>query len=67
MSEVGLHRDRSEIALNPEVDRPTGRRRSDRIVGASRATQEVLDQAMASGLPLVRRMKAPSRKPRQMP
>jgi two-component system response regulator GlrR len=48
MSEVGLHRDRSEIALNPEVDRPTGRRRSDRIVGASRATQEVLDQAMAA-------------------
>ncbi len=29
------------------IDRPAGRRRSDRVVGAGRATQEVVDQAMA--------------------
>ena len=38
------------------IDRPIGRRRSDRIVGAARATQEVIDQAMAAArgdLPVV--------------
>jgi len=38
------------------TDRPIGRRRSDRIVGATRATQEIVDQAMAAGrgdLPVV--------------
>jgi two-component system response regulator GlrR len=38
------------------IDRPIGRRRSDRIVGASRASQEIVDQAMAAArtdLPVV--------------
>jgi two-component system response regulator GlrR len=38
------------------IDRPIGRRRSDRIVGAARATQEIVDQAMVaarSDLPVV--------------
>ena len=46
MSEPGIHR---EAAANPTaIDRPTGRRRADRIVGASRLTQQVVDQAMAA-------------------
>ncbi|MFQ5418086.1 MAG: sigma-54-dependent transcriptional regulator [Myxococcota bacterium] len=38
------------------IDREIGRRRSDRIVGAARATQEIIDQAMAAArgdLPVV--------------
>jgi len=38
------------------IDRPIGRRRSDRIVAAARATQEIVDQAMTaarSDLPVV--------------
>ena len=46
MSEPGVHREASGVA--PAIDRPSGRRRSDRIVGASRATQEVVDQALAA-------------------
>jgi two-component system response regulator GlrR len=38
----------SESAPVVAVDRPSGRRRSDRIVGAARATQDVVDQAMAA-------------------
>jgi two-component system response regulator GlrR len=40
----------------PPIDRPTGRRRSDRVVGAGRATQEAVDralQAAASDRPVV--------------
>ena len=47
MSESGIHRDRSGTDAGSAVDRPSGRRRSDRIVGAGRTTQEVVDQAMA--------------------
>jgi len=46
MSEPGVQRETSGGAH--AIDRPSGRRRSDRIVGASRATQEVVDQAMAA-------------------
>ncbi len=46
MSEPGIHREGA--ASSPAIDRPTGRRRADRIVGASRATQQVVDQAMAA-------------------
>jgi len=46
MSEVGVQRDGVETAL--PVDRPSGRRRSDRIVGAGRATQEVVELALAA-------------------
>jgi two-component system response regulator GlrR len=45
MSEMGVQRDGSE---GPPIDRPTGRRRGDRIVGAGRATQEVVELAMAA-------------------
>jgi two-component system response regulator GlrR len=45
MSELGVRRDSANG--NGEA-RETGRRRSDRIVGASRAIQDVLDQAMAA-------------------
>jgi two-component system response regulator GlrR len=42
------------------VDRPSGRRRSDRIVGASRAAQEVIDQALtAAGVDLPVRISGP--------
>ena len=44
MSEVGVQREGGEA---PTIDRPSGRRRSDRVVGAGRATQGVVDQAMA--------------------
>jgi two-component system response regulator GlrR len=47
MSEVGIHRDGTNGEPKPVIDRPSGRRRSDRVVGAGRATQEVVDQAMA--------------------
>ena len=46
MSEPGVHRGVS--GGSSAIDRPSGRRRSDRIVGASRATQEVVDQALAA-------------------
>jgi two-component system response regulator GlrR len=45
MSEPGAQR---EIGAATAIDRPSGRRRSDRIVGASRATQEIVDQALAA-------------------
>ena len=46
MSEPGIHRDG---AMSPTaIERPMGRRRADRIVGASRSTQQVVDQAMAA-------------------
>ena len=34
-------------ALSAAIDRPTGRRRGDRVVGAGRATQDVVEQAIA--------------------
>jgi two-component system, NtrC family, response regulator GlrR len=48
MSELGVHRERADVAPLLANDRPTGRRRGDRIVGASRATQEVIERAMAA-------------------
>jgi two-component system response regulator GlrR len=46
MSEVGVQR---EGAVGPTpIDRPSGRRRGDRIVGAGRATQEIVEQAIAA-------------------
>lgn len=48
MSEMGVHRDNSGVAAAPEAERPTGRRRSDRIVGSSAATQAVVDRAVAA-------------------
>jgi two-component system response regulator GlrR len=47
MSEIGVQRDASSRDGAAVIDRPSGRRRSDRIVGAGRASQEVVDQAMA--------------------
>jgi len=47
MNEPGVHRD-GPGDLGHALGRPTGRRRSDRIVGASRATREVVEQAMAA-------------------
>jgi two-component system response regulator GlrR len=47
MSEVGLQREGSGAEAAPAIDRPSGRRRGDRVVGAARATQDVVDQAMA--------------------
>ena len=32
---------------SPTVEQVSGRRRSDRVVGAARSTQELIDQAMA--------------------
>jgi two-component system response regulator GlrR len=54
MSEIGVHRE-SSAKENAAVGRPSGRRRSDRIVGSSRATQESVEQAMgaaAAGIPV---------------
>jgi two-component system response regulator GlrR len=48
MSESGVHREGSGREAVGAIDRPIGRRRSDRIVGATRATQENVDQAMAA-------------------
>jgi len=46
MSEVGVQR---EGATGPTpIDRPSGRRRGDRIVGAGRTTQEVVELAIAA-------------------
>jgi two-component system response regulator GlrR len=47
MSEIGLQHDGIGDEPNAVIDRPGGRRRGDRVVGAGRATQEVVDQAMA--------------------
>ncbi len=47
MTEVGIHREMPSGESKLVIDRPSGRRRSDRLVGAGRATQEVVDQAMA--------------------
>ena len=46
MGEVGIHREVPSSESKLVIDRPSGRRRSDRLVGAGRATQEVVDQAM---------------------
>jgi len=48
MSEIGIQRDDSIGGDVRTSERPTGRRRSDRIVGAGRATQQVVDQAVAA-------------------
>ncbi len=56
MSEIGVHREETGRDGVEAIDRPIGRRRSDRIVGAARATQEIVDQAMAAAradLPVV--------------
>ena len=47
MSEVGIHREVPSSESKLVIDRPSGRRRSDRLVGAGRATQDVVDQAIA--------------------
>jgi two-component system response regulator GlrR len=47
MSEGGVQREGSSLESAVAIERPMGRRRSDRIVGAGRATQEIVDQAMA--------------------
>ena len=44
MSEAGVHRDDSGSAISAVIDRPSGRRRSDRIVGGGRTTQEAVDR-----------------------
>ena len=46
MSEVGVQREVSTGSA--PIDRPSGRRRGDRIVGAGRATQEVVELAIAA-------------------
>jgi two-component system response regulator GlrR len=48
MSEIGVHREEAGREVAEAIDRSIGRRRSDRIVGAARATQEIVDQAMAA-------------------
>jgi two-component system response regulator GlrR len=56
MSELGAHGDQTGPEAQHVIDRGIGRRRSDRIVGAARATQEIIDQAMAAArgdLPVV--------------
>ena len=61
MSETAVHRDGTGSRMEPEADRPTGRRRSDRIVGSSRATQDVVDQAMgAAGMDLPVQVSGPA-------
>jgi two-component system response regulator GlrR len=47
MNEPGVHRD-GPGDMGQDLGRPTGRRRSDRIVGASRATRDVVEQAMTA-------------------
>jgi two-component system response regulator GlrR len=47
MSELGLRREAQADGIGVD-GRITGRRRSDRIVGVSRAIQDVVDQAMAA-------------------
>ena len=48
MSETAVQREGLGREMVDAIDRSIGRRRSDRIVGAARATQEVVDQAMAA-------------------
>jgi two-component system response regulator GlrR len=48
MTETGAPRDAASRESGTSIDRPIGRRRSDRIVGAAPATREVVDQAMAA-------------------
>ncbi len=42
------HQGRPGLESGPALDRTIGRRRSDRVVGAGRATQEAVDRAMAA-------------------
>ncbi len=56
MSEIGVQRSGSIGGEPRSADRPSGRRRSDRIVGVGHASQLVTDQAMAAArvdLPLL--------------
>ena len=56
MSEIGVQREGSISGEARSSDRPTGRRRSDRIVGVGQKSQLVNDQAMAAArvdLPLL--------------
>jgi two-component system response regulator GlrR len=46
MSELGYQRGAAEMAAT--IDRPSGRRRGDRLVGAGRATQDLVDLAVAA-------------------
>ncbi len=46
MNDIGVQRDASS-GVTP-IDRPSGRRRGDRIVGAGRATQEVVELAIVA-------------------
>jgi len=48
MTENGAQFEASATDSGKSIDRPIGRRRSDRIVGAARATGEVVDQAMTA-------------------
>jgi two-component system response regulator GlrR len=48
MSEIGIQREGTGREAAEAIDRPIGRRRSDRIVGAARVTREIVDQAMAA-------------------
>src|SRR5512139_2043318 len=48
MSEVGVQRDAALSESAAPIDRSSGRRRGDRIVGAGRATQEVVELAIAA-------------------
>jgi len=47
VSDGGTPREGLSVDMSAQVDRPSGRRRGDRVVGAGRQTQEVVDQAMA--------------------
>jgi two-component system response regulator GlrR len=47
MRDLGLQRDGANGEPSPAIDRPSGRRRGDRVVGAGRTAHEILDQAMA--------------------
>ena len=56
MSEIGVHGEGSIGSEARLSDRPTGQRRSDRVVGVGPASQLVVDQAMAAArvdLPLL--------------
>lgn len=48
MSESGMHRDVTNSEVIAPSDRPSGRRRSDRIVGSGSAMQEVVGQALTA-------------------
>lgn len=47
MNDGPIQRQRLASEGSRSVDRPSGRRRGDRVVGAGRSTQEAVDQAMA--------------------